>query len=381
MSQKIAEQIWPAGTRPVVSVCCTTYNHKKYIAECLDGILMQETTFPVEIIIHDDASTDSTPGIIEAYHQRYPHVIRLIRQPVNQRSQGHKILQLVFPKTRGEFFAICEGDDFWSDPRKLQTQYQLLRESPEVQACFHDCVSIKKEDDLWKVKDQITWSADEVRTQDLLDGNPAMTCSAFLRSTAFPKMPEIFRELKMGDLPLWILYSLKGRILWIHKNMGTYRLHDSGSWSNKPQSEMHLGILECIAKMGDLLPASLKQMHQVFLARHMARYAVHLDKEMQDNPASVMPNYPTVNINFSEEECGGEFCEEYLRRATWLFEHHDERILAQLEEYLKTQGCPPSKATSLASIHFGNYFPNQLIPENKTQKRLSRVWDFLKFCR
>lgn len=381
MSQKISDQNWPAETKPEVSVCCTTYNHEKYIADCLDGVLMQETNFPVEIIIHDDASTDSTPSIIKEYQRRFPAVVRLISQTVNQRSLGHKILQLVFPETRGDFLAICEGDDYWSDAQKLQIQYQHLRESPDVHACFHDCISIQKRDDSWLTKGQITWVSDEVRIDDLLDGNPAMTCSAFLRSSAFPEMPEIFREFKMGDLPLWILLSLKGRILWIHRNMGVYRLHSSGSWSNKPQSEMHLGILECIERMRDLLPVELQKSHQHSVARHLARYSVHLDREAKDRREPMAVNYRAVSGDLGEEESSALFCDEYLKRATWLFEKHDESILVQLENHLRMKGCPPSQVSKIASQYFGKYFPKLVTEKNNLQARFPRAFNFLKLRR
>src|ERR1700722_9827943 len=86
--RKIAEQHWPEGTAPRVNICCCTYNHEKYLAQTIEGFLMQETTFPVEIIIHDDASTDRTAEIIRTYQSRYPRLIRSIVQTENRRSKG-----------------------------------------------------------------------------------------------------------------------------------------------------------------------------------------------------------------------------------------------------------------------------------------------------
>src|SRR6056297_2037532 len=113
--------------KPLVSICCITYNHEKYIADALDSFLMQKTNFPFEIIIHDDASTDATPKIIDRYAKQYPKIIKPIYQSENQFSKGRKPLRdFVLPLIRGKYMATCEGDDFWIDDKKLEKQISFL---------------------------------------------------------------------------------------------------------------------------------------------------------------------------------------------------------------------------------------------------------------
>lgn len=120
-------------SRIKVSIWCTAYNHQKYIRQCLDGFVNQKTNFEFEAIVHDDASTDSTASIIREYEQKYPNIIKPIYQTVNQYSQKHinMINTFFLPKAKGKYIAMCEGDDYWIDPLKLQKQIDFLEEHEE----------------------------------------------------------------------------------------------------------------------------------------------------------------------------------------------------------------------------------------------------------
>ena len=228
-------------------------------------------------------------------------------------------------------------------------------------------------------KQETTWTRDEVLTEDLLEGNPAMTCSAFLRSRAFPRDPEFFRKLKMGDLPLWILYSLKGPLLWIHRNMGVYRLHSAGSWSNKPQSQMHFGIFECIASMGNLLPPRLAPVHRSAVARHLARYAVHLDKEQIDGGGggiSLSDDEPV--LGFAEWEV---FCDEYMKRSSWVFESGIETYLPFLKGHLAELRCSGKDSETILSKYHDKPLPNegpQKVTSNKSKSWLGKLTEYIQ---
>ena len=127
-------------TSPLVSICCVTYNHAPFIRKCLDGFLMQQTTFPVEILIHDDASTDSTDSIIREYAAKYPDKIFPLFEEENQYSKPcHKQLDWYnYERVRGKYIAYCEGDDYWTDPLKLQKQVDFMETHLEYSACFHN---------------------------------------------------------------------------------------------------------------------------------------------------------------------------------------------------------------------------------------------------
>lgn len=131
----ITRQQWPENTVPVVSILCLAYNHEHYIRQCLDGLLLQETTFPVEIVIHDDASNDGTQNVIADYAARHPGLFATILQSRNQFSLGRTPSSLALPSARGQFIATCEGDDYWTLPSKLQQQVEILERHPECLLC------------------------------------------------------------------------------------------------------------------------------------------------------------------------------------------------------------------------------------------------------
>lgn len=114
-----------------VSVCCLSYNHEDYIRQCLDGIVMQQTSFRFEVLVHDDASTDKSQQIILEYSQKYPDIIKPILQKENQYKKGEGILgKFLFPKCSGKYIAFCECDDYWTDNNKLQRQVDFLETNP-----------------------------------------------------------------------------------------------------------------------------------------------------------------------------------------------------------------------------------------------------------
>ena len=125
----------------VVSISCITYNHAPFIRQCLDGFLMQQTNFAFEVLIHDDASTDGTTEIIKEYEARYPDVIKPIYEEENQWVKGRRGSAVFnFPRARGKYIALCEGDDYWTDPFKLQKQVDFLESNPEYSMCFTNAI-------------------------------------------------------------------------------------------------------------------------------------------------------------------------------------------------------------------------------------------------
>lgn len=130
---------------PLVSICCIAYNQENYIRETLDGFLMQKTTFSFEIIVHDDASNDKTPNIIKEYADKYPDKFVTILQDENQWSKGGGSIfaRFVFPRAKGKYIALCEGDDYWTDPLKLQKQVDFLEENQEYSLVHTNCTSKK----------------------------------------------------------------------------------------------------------------------------------------------------------------------------------------------------------------------------------------------
>lgn len=123
-----------------VSICCLAYNHSKYIRQALESMIHQKTDFNFEIIVLDDASTDGTQDIIREFCEKYPDIVKAVFQTENQFSKGVPIVNAIFyPRAQGKYIAYCEGDDYWTDMCKLQTQADFLDKHPEYVACSHEC--------------------------------------------------------------------------------------------------------------------------------------------------------------------------------------------------------------------------------------------------
>lgn len=140
MTRKIKEE-----SNITISICCITYNHENYIRETLNGFVMQKTNFNYEVLIHDDASTDKTPLIIKEFEKKYPSLIKPIYQKENQYSKGILIsAKYNFPRAKGRYIAICEGDDHWTDPNKLFKQVSALEANPEINISYHpvSCIGV-----------------------------------------------------------------------------------------------------------------------------------------------------------------------------------------------------------------------------------------------
>jgi len=126
-------------TAPAVTVLCLVYNHTQFLRECLDSLVCQKTSFRYQIIVHDDASTDGSANIILDYYQCYPELILPVLQTENQYSKGVKISQLLLKDyVKSKYVAICEGDDYWCNPHKLQLQYDYMEKHPDCALCAHN---------------------------------------------------------------------------------------------------------------------------------------------------------------------------------------------------------------------------------------------------
>ena len=170
----------------LVSISCITFNHSKFINECLNGFLMQQTEFEYEIVIHDDASTDGTKEIIKEYVRRYPNIIFPFYQNENKYSKGIRgiMARYNFPRCRGKFIALCEGDDYWTDPLKLQKQVEFLKENPQFSFCsnyYYTRMGEKSE--------KMTLPYDEVNLENIFMKNIFSTASLLFREEAIKELP------------------------------------------------------------------------------------------------------------------------------------------------------------------------------------------------
>ncbi len=218
----------------MVSICCITYNHEKYIAEAIESFLMQKTNFKFEVLIHDDASTDDTAKIIREYEEKYPNIIKPIYQVKNQYSQGKIVSSNNYNRAKGKYIAICEGDDYWIDPYKLQKQFDYMERNLTCGLCFHSVVIF---DDVAKKNiGQISAYKNEceVRVEDIILGGGGFigTNSIFCRSELLKKIPKFYKISPVGDYPLQILTSSNKYAYFFKEVMSVYRTNISGSWTS-----------------------------------------------------------------------------------------------------------------------------------------------------
>ena len=233
-----------------VSVLCLIYNHGKYLRQMLDGLLMQETNFAYEIILHDDASTDNSQIIIKEYYEQYPEIIRPILQRENVYSKGvNAVFDVMFPISRGNYIAICEGDDYWTDKKKLQKQYDLMEKELQCSICTHIVNSCEEDGspnafimpnensrlNSLKYKGQenicVLNQNEFMRFLWLEDGYPFHTSSFFIRRHIF-EVDYTTKGIWNTRDTYWLLAcAYQGGVVYIKEPMSTYRNHSDGSWT------------------------------------------------------------------------------------------------------------------------------------------------------
>lgn len=225
---------------PLVSVSCITYNHALYIRQCLDGFVMQKTTFPFEVLIHDDASTDGTIDIIKEYEKKYPHIIKPIYENENQWMKGRKGTRVFnYPRAKGKYIAFCEGDDYWTDPLKLQKQVDFLEAHPNYGLVHGYAKSYNEKN---KSFDDKLIGSDFKDADQIIIANKVITLSACARMDLYGLyLKEIASNpsWKMSDYPLWIYIALKSKVYFLNEVVGVYRvLENSASHSNDIEKEI-----------------------------------------------------------------------------------------------------------------------------------------------
>ena len=232
---KLTEQNWDKDTIPVVSVFSWVFNHKDFIRQSLESILMQETTFPVEIIIQDDASNDGTRKIIEQYQSKYPNLFKNIFFSENQHSQGKSIMNELFKKPKGKYISLIHGDDYWTDPNKLQKQVDFLEVNFNFNVHFHNVnFIIKDENSSWVVNNECNnhmESSREIYFEELVKNNMISTPSVLYRSSSLVIDRTILRKLSFGDYYLHLISAHKSKVYCDKEIMANYRIHDNGVWS------------------------------------------------------------------------------------------------------------------------------------------------------
>lgn len=221
--------------KPLVTICCITYNHEKYISQTIESFLMQKRDFPIEIIIHDDASTDKTTEIIKEYERKYPEIIKPIYQKENQYSKSRKIsFEFVFPKAQGKYISFCEGDDFWVDQTKLKKQVEFMELHDEYSMCFHAVKVIDFQGNpTGKYLGPYTKGNKDYRMDYTAQGGAVHLSSIFFKTHLVENIPTWALNSTHGDYALAIMLSALGKVHFIDEVMSYYRRGVKGSATTK----------------------------------------------------------------------------------------------------------------------------------------------------
>lgn len=219
-----------------VTVLCTTYNHAKYIRECLEGFVSQETSFKYKVIVHDDCSTDGTAEIVREYAKNYPDLIVPVLQKKNLYSLGIDRDKYILPLLEGRYIATCEGDDYWCDAAKLQRQYDYMEKHPEASLCTHAVKVYDEARGLFEGSIAPGSIERDFSTEEILVsvGDIFGTNSNFFRTKYYCR-PKAYLNWGIGDWPRTIYLSTVGKVHYFPETMSVYRRNVPGSWSNRQQ--------------------------------------------------------------------------------------------------------------------------------------------------
>lgn len=211
-----------------VSISCITFNHGPYVEQALSSMLSQKTTFPFEILVHDDASTDDTAEVIRRFAQAYPAIVKPVLQTENQYSRGKKPgMDFNFPRAQGRYIAVCEGDDYWQDPLKLEKQVAFLEATPACVACGHDAIRLEN--------GQLAGRPDLCRTAasglEMQQGIFILPVTILFRNVTQDIPPETRLVVNADTFLYSFLGSYGGYQYLADIEPSVYRIHEGGVWS------------------------------------------------------------------------------------------------------------------------------------------------------
>lgn len=232
-------------TNNKISVVVTSYNHEKYIEECMNSILMQKGDFELEIIVGDDDSKDNTRKILESYQKKHPNIIKLL--PLTKNIGVTKNLKRCFKEVTGRYMAICEGDDYWTDEYKLQKQTDFLDNKKECGFCFNAFLMFYENNTDQNYVFQEKLNKDTFSTKELVLNNFIGNFSACMyRNDVIKSLPDELYEIFTVDWMFNIVNSEYGKIGFINEVMSVYRLHEQGLWSSKTSPNKRSALFKLI---------------------------------------------------------------------------------------------------------------------------------------
>ncbi len=236
----------------LVVISCITYNHENYIRDCLEGFVMQKTNFRFVAIVHDDCSIDKTTTILREYAEKYADIIMPIYETENQWSKHdgslERIMKDAILATRAKYIASCEGDDYWTDPYKLQKQVDFLESHLDYVACFHNAVI-----DYGSSK-RLFNSLYENRfptTEDIIERKWFISTQTLLYRNLHLQCPEWGYKVVNGDYLNELLLAKEGKFYYMSDVMAVYRCFGQGISATFNGVKLYDGLIYLLSNMKD----------------------------------------------------------------------------------------------------------------------------------
>ena len=342
----------------LVNIWMITYNHESFIAEAIESVLMQQTNFDYQLIIGEDCSTDGTKEIVKEYTQKYPDKIKTIFH--NQNVGARKNSKLTYKECKAKYIAILEGDDYWTDPNKLQKQVDFLDANPNYAICIHESLDLFSDGNSVMHNNILTNTT--FTTKDLAKQNFISTGSCVFRNNLIEKIPDWLEKVPATDWALHFLNSQFGDIYYMKDCMSVYRKHDNGAWSRLSNNE---AILIGLQSMIEIDKGTNYQYHVEFieginqrikkietkeikrllaknesLAEELNSYLdnpIDLEKTKENNLESIKYKAIIENDPFLDPPLSIENMDRYFIRNSILKEIND--VLPELNGVLLDLGC------------------------------------------
>lgn len=266
-----------------VSVVCNVFKHEPYLRDTLDGFVMQKTNFPFDVLVHDDASPDGSADIIREYEAKYPDLFKPIYQTENQYSQKRPInVTFQIPRIQSKYVAICEGDDYWTDPEKLQKQYDFMEAHPEYSMCLCSTEWMNLRTGVVEKRGCIDADMDITLEDVLLEkgkGRFFQSAAVFVRTEVFTQRPDWFTKFPIGDYPLAVNAALHGKIRMLADKMTVYRYYSANSWTvrmdnDEARARISLRMIEGLEALDEATGGEHAAMIAQRIRKHEYTYAL-----------------------------------------------------------------------------------------------------------
>ena len=278
--------VTPVGPPPKVSVIVTAYNHERYLAQALESVLAQKTTFPFEIVVGEDCSTDGTRELLRRYHDSYPDVIRMVLP--DQNVGPNRMYVEVMRVARGEYFALLDGDDYWISTEKLERQARFLDVNEDHQVCFHDATVVQEDGGGPPRPGMPALERDTFELEDILMGNFIPTVSVMHRRVDPDDLPDGFLEFEWADWLMLVSCAQRGHLGYLPGLASVYRVHQTGLWSSRSRESQIDEEIRVYQHLGRVLPEGHRVALQSGIRRCRVQQAVERAGLRHDRPVGVL---------------------------------------------------------------------------------------------